>query len=338
MAKRGQSGLCLVVGVDKPSGMTSHDVVSACRRIFGEKRVGHTGTLDPLASGVLPIAVGPATRLDAYMTGHDKSYEVRIVFGAGTDTDDADGRVVKTGEVPAEVFDPFFAEVVVKSFLGAQKQLPPVYSAIKVNGAKACDEARKGRIIDLAPRDIVVYDARLLAINGRDDECAPSWDVRFSVSAGTYIRALARDIGSKIGCPAHVGVLRRVKAGSVDISDCVTLETLAEIKERAALDPLMLLGYRFAYVEGELAQRVACGNVLAASSLSLCERRANSPQQQMCACTSGVRESCEAPEDGEIVSIVAENKLVALYEYNRASATYKARCVFQTGVDRGSSV
>ena len=95
--KRGESGLSLVVGVDKPSGMTSHDVVNRCRRIFGEKRVGHTGTLDPLASGVLPICIGPATRLGAYLTGHDKAYRATIAFGVGTDTDDCEGTVTRTG-------------------------------------------------------------------------------------------------------------------------------------------------------------------------------------------------------------------------------------------------
>ena len=101
--KRGESGLSLVVGVDKPSGMTSHDVVNRCRRIFGEKRVGHTGTLDPLASGVLPICVGPATRLGAYLTGHDKAYRATIAFGVGTDTDDCEGAVARTGQAPVEV-------------------------------------------------------------------------------------------------------------------------------------------------------------------------------------------------------------------------------------------
>ena len=137
--KRGTTDLCLVLAVDKPSGMTSHDVVSRARRIFGEKRIGHTGTLDPLASGVLPLCVGPATRLDQFLTGHDKSYVVSVVFGAATDTDDCDGEVIRTGVVPDEVFDPFFASVFVGGLVGKSKQLPPVYSAIKVGGTKACD-------------------------------------------------------------------------------------------------------------------------------------------------------------------------------------------------------
>lgn len=338
MAKRGQSGLSLVVGVDKPSGMTSHDVVSRCRRIFGEKRVGHTGTLDPLASGVLPVCVGPATRLDAYMTGHDKRYVVRVVFGAATDTDDCEGEVIREAPVPDEVFDPFFAEVFVSSLVGRQKQLPPVYSAIKVDGVKACDAARRGCIISLEPRDIEVHEAQLIAVNGADGSEAPSWDVAFHVSAGTYIRALARDMGQGLGTCAHVGSLRRTSAGPVTLSECVSLEALEELGERAALDPVRLLGYRFVFSDDAIDRLVANGNPLPERLVTLCERRSASAALEMCACTTGVRESCEPPRDGEPVCVIAENKLVALYAFDAASGRYKTRCVFQTGVSRGSCI
>lgn len=333
--KRGASGLSLVVGVDKPTGMTSHDVVSACRKIFGEKRVGHTGTLDPLASGVLPICVGPATRLDSFLTGHDKRYRVSVVFGRSTDTDDCDGATLREGDVPDEVFDPFFAHTFVASLVGKSKQLPPAYSAIKVNGKKACDEARRGNIIDLAPRDIEVYSAQLIGITGADG-CQPAtWGIEFHVSKGTYIRALARDIGNAVGCPAHVGALRRLSVGALELDECVTLETLADIGPRAALDPVRLLGLRFAYVEGDVARAVGNGNKLAADALSLCERRRAKAAYELCACTAGVRDSCEPPADGETVSVIAENKLAALYSFNAEARRWDARCIFQTGVIRG---
>ena len=338
MAKRGQSGLSLVIGVDKPSGLTSHDVVSRCRRIFGEKRVGHTGTLDPLASGVLPVCIGPATRLDAYMTGHDKRYVVRIVFGAATDTDDCEGEVIREASIPDEVFDPFFAATYVASLVGERKQLPPVYSAIKVDGVKACDAARRGRIINLEPRDIEVFDAELIAVNGADGCEAPSWDVAFHVSSGTYIRALARDVGQGIGTCAHVGSLRRLSAGPVTLGECVTLDVLEELKERAALDPVKLLGYRFLFADERVARSIANGNPLPERLVTLCERRSASAELEMCACTTGVRESCEPPRDGELVSVIAENKLAALYQYDGSSRRFKTRCVFQTGVSRGSCI
>ena len=332
-AKRGESGLCLIVGVDKPSGMSSHDVVNRCRRIFGERRVGHTGTLDPLASGVLPICVGPATRLDAYMTGHDKHYIVDVAFGAATDTDDCDGEVIRTADIPECVFDAQFAKSFVEGLVGAHKQLPPVYSAIKVNGEKACDAARRGRIINLEPRDIEVYSAELLGILEEG-----VWRIAFHVSKGTYIRSLARDIGTSVGCPAHVGALRRTQAGTLRLSECVTLETLEEIGTQAALDPIRLLGYRFAFLDETAAKAVANGNPLRVDAVQLCERRSVAPELEVCACTSGVRESCEPVHDSEIVSLVASNRLVALYEYDESKRRYKARCIFQTGVSRGGDL
>ncbi len=289
--KRGTTDLSLMVAVDKPSGMTSHDVVNRVRRIFGERRVGHTGTLDPLASGVLPVCIGPATRLDHYLVGHDKSYVVSIVFGAATDTDDAEGAVIRTGEVPDEVFDPFFASAFVASLVGKSKQLPPVYSAIKVGGKKACDEARRGRIIDLTPRDIEVSSAELLGIWGADGTEPPRWDV--------------------------------------------ALETLEDIGLAAALDPLRALGCRFAYLDDAAAARVRNGNPLPARALSLCERRSSDAASELCACTAGVRESCEPLTRDETIALVYDNRVIALYAYRADRDQFASRCVFPIGVIRG---
>lgn len=335
--KRGESGLCLVLAVDKPSGMSSHDVVNRCRRIFGERRVGHTGTLDPLASGVLPICVGPATRLDAYMTGHDKHYVVDVTFGSATDTDDSEGEVIKTGFIPAELYSFEYAERCVSDLVGKHRQMPPVYSAIKVNGQKACDAARKGNIIALEPRDIEVYSARLEAVEGEFEVSPAVWRIAFHVSKGTYIRSLARDLGVSLGCPAHMSALRRNQAGAITLEDCVGLETLEDISIRAALDPVQLLGYRFAYLDESSFKAVSCGNALRAEKVKLCERRKPELANALCACSSGVRESCEPPYDGELVSLVFENKLVSLYQYN-ASGLYTCRCNFQIGVIRGASI
>lgn len=336
--KRGTSGLSLIVGVNKPAGMSSHDVVNRCRRIFGERRVGHTGTLDPMATGVLPICVGPATRLDAYMVGHDKRYRVRIVFGAGTTTDDAEGEVVRTGDVPHQVLNSEFATSFVAGLVGQRKQLPPAYSAIKVGGKKAYEAARAGTIIELQPRDIEVYEARLLGQGvAAEPGSLPWWDVEFHVSKGTYIRALARDAGIAVGCPAHVGALERTQLGLLTLEECVTLEVLEDMKDRAALDPIRLLGFRFVYAEGSQLAAVGNGNALPGAT-PLYERRRASLAAEMCACTAGVRESCEPPTDGELVAVIAENKLVALYAYDEARASFRARCVFQTGVSRGGDI
>lgn len=336
--KRGTSGLSLVVGVDKPAGMSSHDVVNRCRSIFGERRVGHTGTLDPMATGVLPVCVGPATRLGAYLTGHDKRYRVKVAFGVGTDTDDAEGRVTRTGPVPERVLDPEFAAAFVAGMVGAGRQMPPAYSAVKVGGRKSYEAARAGTIIDLAPRDIVVHDARLVGVSeGEGDELA-SWEVDFHVSKGTYIRALARDMGRELGCPAHVAALERTCLGLLPLEECVSLEALADLKDRAALDPVRLLGARFFYVQGEEAARVANGGAIPSKDRALYERRRSTSALEMCACTAGVRESCEGPADGETVAVIADNKLVALYAFDGARGCYVARCVFQTGVSRGRDI
>lgn len=336
--KRGASGLSLVVGVNKPAGMSSHDVVNRCRSIFGERRVGHTGTLDPMATGVLPVCVGPATRLGPYLTGHDKRYRVTIAFGAGTDTDDADGTVVRTAPVPARVLDEDFAAAFVAGLVGARKQMPPAYSAVKVGGKKSYEAARAGTIIDLSPRDIVVHEARLLAVRDAPPGGLPSWDVEFHVSKGTYIRALARDAGLSLGCPAHVAALERTALGTLGIEECASLDVLAELGDRAALDPVRLLGTRFAFASEELAGRVGNGAQIPGSELRLFERRRASLAAELCACTAGVRESCEPPDDEELVALVAENRLAALYAYDKARDRYQARCVFQTGVSRGRDI
>ena len=162
--KRGSSGLSLLVGVNKPEGMSSHDVVNRCRRIFGERRCGHTGTLDPFATGALPICVGPATRLDQFMTAHDKRYRVRIGFGFETTTDDKMGEPTESAAVPAYLLDEEFARERTAMLVRKHLQVPPQYSAIKVAGKKAYEVARKGGEVQLEPREIEVYQAEFLGM------------------------------------------------------------------------------------------------------------------------------------------------------------------------------
>lgn len=226
--KRGTTDLCLVLAVDKPSGMTSHDVVSRARRIFGEKRIGHTGTLDPLASGVLPLCVGPATRLDQFLTGHDKSYVVSVVFGAATDTDDCDGEVIRTGVVPDEVFDPFFASVFVAVWWGSPSSCRRCTRPSRWGEPRPAMRLARGAL-SIWRRATSRCTPPSFWASGRRRHGTARWDIAFKVSKGTYIRALARDIGNSLGCPAHVGALRRTAAGAIGIADCVTLEVLEEM-------------------------------------------------------------------------------------------------------------
>ncbi|KAF0208153.1 MAG: tRNA pseudouridine(55) synthase TruB [Actinomycetota bacterium] len=222
--RRGATGLAGVIVIDKPAGMTSHDVVAAVRRATGEGRVGHAGTLDPMATGVLVVLVGPYTRLEKYLSGHDKGYSATITFGSETDTDDAEGQVVQTAPVPAGIFDAEHAEEILRTFIGASEQLPPAYSAIKLDGKTSHEVARAGGALALAPRSIVVHDAHLSGF----DADARTWDVDFLVSKGTYIRALARDIGRSVKSAAHLSALRRTRSGSVFIEGAHSLTTVVE--------------------------------------------------------------------------------------------------------------
>lgn len=221
MTRRGATGLAGVLPIDKPAGMTSHDVVAAIRRSCGEGRVGHAGTLDPMATGLLIVLVGPYTRLEPYLSGGWKTYEARIAFGSATDTDDAEGDITDVAAVPAGIFESHAAQSVLDRFLGPSMQLPPAYSAIKVGGRVAHRAARAGEALAIPARPIEVDAAELT----RADAPARTWDVRFRVSKGTYVRALARDIGIACGTFAHLSALRRTAAGLLSLDDAVDLET-----------------------------------------------------------------------------------------------------------------
>lgn len=225
MAKRGTTDLSGVLVVDKPSGMTSHDVITAVRRATTERRVGHAGTLDPMATGLLVVLVGPATRLAPYLTAKTKSYDARIVFGTATDTDDAEGEVVRSAEVSPKVADPAFAAERVAQLVGTREQMPPAYSAIKRDGVTAYKAARAGEALLLEAREIEVTSASL---RGVDPGPPVSWDVSLEVSKGTYIRSIARDLGEEVGSAAHLAALRRTSSGSLRVEDAHSLDEITQ--------------------------------------------------------------------------------------------------------------
>ncbi len=332
--KRGMTDYSFVVGIDKPQGCTSHDVVNKCRGIFGEKRIGHTGTLDPLASGAMAVCVGPATKLSNYLTFHDKEYLARIVFGTATATDDLEGEVVRRASVPRDFEDAEVAKALLEGILGAQSQLPPAYSAVKVGGVKSYDAARRGAVIDLTPREIVVNRADLIQ-TGSDEEGSVYWDVRFDVSAGTYIRSIARDLGVSNGTCAHLGGLRRLRSGRLTVGQCVSLDALAEDPELGRIDPIWLLGVRFVAVDGTPQQKAAAnGGLLSPSGLVLLERCGDEVLTGECCLPSAAR-STRPLVAGELIGVLNENKLIALYEYVGGSDMLKPRCGFAQGVTRG---
>ena len=171
MARRTPSQLNMLLAVDKPVGCTSHDVVSQCRRALHERRVGHAGTLDPMASGVMVVGVGQATRLLGMLTLDTKSYVADISFGVETNTDDAEGEAVRTVPIAADLRDPAYARERLCAMLGPQMQVPPAFSAISVNGVRAYKSAREGNAVSLPPRPVEVYSANLIAVSGEGEAC-----------------------------------------------------------------------------------------------------------------------------------------------------------------------
>lgn len=260
-ARRGATTLSGILALDKPAGLTSHDVVNRVRHITGERRVGHTGTLDPAATGLLVVLVGPAARLAPYFTAADKVYQARIIFGTETDTDDAEGTVTSIAHVPDEVADPSFATSIVTSLMGTHEQVPPAYSAVKRGGVTAHVAARKGQALDLEARTIEITGARLLGVECMG-ECA--WDVEVTVSKGTYVRAIARDLGRSMSTAAHLGALRRTRSGALAVADAHTLEQLAEAPDPRTLfaDPATAIGLSIVEVDTDSACRVAVGSSL----------------------------------------------------------------------------
>lgn len=322
MAKRGSSGICRVIGINKPSGMSSHDVVNRVRRIFNEKRVGHNGTLDPLASGVLLISVGPATRLNAFLVDHDKCYNMALVFGFATTTDDAEGEVIQRAPIPEYLFDPVFAKTYIEGLVGDHTQVPPQYSAIKVNGKRAYEAARSGKEIALSERAFSIYDAKFISLEMSNDQKQVTWHTQFHVSKGTYMRSLARDIAQDLGTCGHVGSLERNAVGDVGLDQCVTLDALEYEPMCGSLDPIALLHTPWVCVGEHSA--VEHGGVYAQSSLSL-----HYPKDQ------GVSDK---PQDDELVALVCHNALKALYRYDESAQYYKPACVFSQGVYCGSDI
>ena len=211
-----------IVIIDKPAGWTSQDVTARLRRVFGTRRIGHGGTLDPMATGVLPVFVGRATRSVEFFEHAEKTYETELLLGVATDTEDTTGTVLFRREV--SVTQEQLTEVL-ERFRGEIMQIPPMYSALKVNGQKLCDLARKGRQVERQPRPVTIHELTLLSREG------DTLHLRVRCSKGTYIRTLCADIGKALGCGGCMQALRRMQAGEYTIAEAVPLQQLLESPE-----------------------------------------------------------------------------------------------------------
>lgn len=209
-----------VLVIDKPVGLTSHDVVQIIRRGTGIRRAGHTGTLDPRASGVLVVLIGPAVRLSEYVSASDKRYQATIRLGSSTDTYDAEGQVMSTAAV-VDISEEKFNEVL-QTFVGEMEQVPPPYSAVKVRGRRAYEMAREGAEIELTPRVVHVYSLEIL------EWAPPEVVIDVYCSSGTYVRSLANDMGKALGTGAYLVGLRRTRSGRFTLRDAVPLRRLQE--------------------------------------------------------------------------------------------------------------
>lgn len=316
MAKRKPSELNLLLAVDKPVGITSHDVVSRVRRALDERRVGHAGTLDPLASGVMVIGVGQATRLLGRITLDRKRYLARIMFGFETTTDDAEGEVARTAPEGEDLRSPGFARGVLAEFVGEQEQVPPAFSAISVDGVRSYRKARAGEDVVLPARTIEVYAADLISIDETDGHVV--WTASFDVSKGTYIRSLARDIGRAAGSAAHIADLRRTASGPVTAAMCLRLDDLSpEGARRRALDPAVVLG-----VPVRQLDEAECTAVLNGRSIPL---RGNDGRRR----SDGVG-GTDLPE-GAILALAREGRLRAVAR--REGDVLRMETVFPQGVE-----
>ena len=247
------------LNVYKPTGKTSHDVVAIVRRITKIKQIGHTGTLDPFAEGVLPICIGKATRLIEYLND-EKAYIGTIQFGSSTTTYDTEGEVVKTSDKIVTQED---LEENLKFFRGEIEQLPPIYSAIKVNGKKLYEYARTGQEVKIEPRKVTIFELELVNFN----QAAQQAEIKIVCSKGTYIRSIANDLGEKLGAFGHLIKLVRIKAGDFYVEDSIKLEDLnsPEIVLNKLIYPTEKLNFAVYNLNEEQKKKISNGNAITPS-------------------------------------------------------------------------
>ncbi len=247
-----------ILNINKSTGMTSHDVVARVRKLLKQKRVGHAGTLDPAASGVLPICVGQGTRVAEYLSESGKAYIADILFGIVTDTYDAEGAIVRTADTENLTLEQI--QEALSGFLGPQMQMPPLYSAIKLQGQPAYKRMRAGEEITLEPRPITITQLDILAWQ------PPKLTLAIECSKGTYIRSLAYDLGERLGCGAHLVGLIRTRSGPFMLSNSITLDQLAEAVENGNIEQYLhaadsvLQQYPALTLDAATTERVLHGN------------------------------------------------------------------------------
>ncbi len=264
----GKQPITGILNIAKPAGMTSHDVVDRVRRLSGQRRVGHAGTLDPAATGVLVVCLGQATRVAEYLMASDKVYQAEICLGVSTDTHDAEGEVTATTEVKVREEEGWRLRQALAGFVGSIQQVPPMYSALKRGGVPLYKLARQGIDVERAPRPVTIHSIELL------DWHPPLLTIRVKCSPGTYIRALARDLGQELGCGAHLQSLTRLASGHFTLEKAVSLDALAEAFAQGNWQKLLhpldeaLLDFEPMVVDAQAEVRIRHGQQVEASPLA----------------------------------------------------------------------
>lgn len=261
------SDRCGILVIDKPAGMTSAQVVQRVKRALRIKRVGHTGTLDPMATGVLPLCLAQATKIAGYLLAEDKAYEAELELGVETDTLDAQGQVTRRDPRAAAAVDEAGVRRVMAELVGPGEQIPPMYSALRHKGKRLYDLARAGQTVERPPRPVVIHELAPL------DIALPRARFFVHCSKGTYVRSLAADIGQRLGCGAHLTALRRVRSGAFTLEQAVQLaeveDSPGDILARAGIAPADALDHLPAvHVPGRLVRAVAAGQRLSWSRLA----------------------------------------------------------------------
>ena len=253
MSKTENASLFGFLNIYKPKGLTSHDVVARLRKITKVRQIGHTGTLDPFATGVLPICIGKATRLIEYLDD-DKEYLATVQFGKNTATYDLEGEITATFDKKVTEED---VKNALKDFEGEISQIPPIYSAIKVNGKKLYDYARQGQDIEIKPRKVTISKIELKKF----DKTSQSAKITVACSKGTYIRSIAYDLGAKLGCGGYLTALERTKAGKFQVNTAIKLEDLTEVSQivENLINPLDMLNIPIHNLSEKERERVSHG-------------------------------------------------------------------------------
>lgn len=300
-----------VINIYKEKGYTSHDVVAKLRGIVGQKKIGHTGTLDPDAEGVLPVCLGKATKLCDLLTDKDKTYEAVLLLGKTTDTQDTSGTVLSESETTGLTEEQ--VEEVILGFQGAYDQIPPMFSALKVNGKKLYELARDGKEVERKPRRVTIHEIKILEMD------LPRVRMEVTCSKGTYIRTLCHDIGAQLGCGGCMEALLRTRVERFHLSDSLKLEEVRQLKEEGRLSETLIkidemFSYKKVYLKPAAANAVKNGNGFYKRDILW------------------VSELLEEVKDNEQVLVYDEEKnFIAIYEYKEPQKFYKIVKMFFDG-------